>query len=82
MAIPTIEVQQMTIRQLRAENERLRVAAQQMLDTFYEKGFPGHPCLRSAWVDIEQIEAWRAVLRQGVEGQVTDQGASARKESE
>lgn len=43
-------------------NRQLRVALADVLAMFSESGHPGRDCLRTGWVPVEQVEAWRRVL--------------------
>lgn len=54
-----IEIEQ----QLHDRVAALEQLAVEMLGEFYEKGHPGHPAIRTGWVDTGRIAQWQATLK-------------------
>lgn len=45
--------------------QRLRGVLRDVLAAFHEKGHPGYPALRSAWINVEQIKQWQEEINRG-----------------
>lgn len=74
-----LQVVAVTLRRLseatvQAADERMRMAARideltvaldDVLRSFYERGHPGTPCIRTGWVREDKFHEWHEVLRGG-----------------
>lgn len=53
---------------LKARVAELEGLLREVIARHWEKGHPGRPCVRTGWINVEQLERWRAVLDDNTDG--------------